>query len=144
MWAFFLFSCVFYFLKSDRYWKGFLNKRKKTSSKSMKKCVKLIKIIKIQAIWTLLERVMQARINLGGFLNFLYVFINWFSKGFLDRKYGNYTKKPWISKKIHQRTTDYEVIKHYFWKCCFPNIDYEVRNGYIWMKFLILLERNCL
>ena len=72
---FLIFSCVFYFLKSDRYWKGFLDKRKKTSSKSMKKCVKLINIIKILAIWTLLERVMQARINLDGFLNFLYVFI---------------------------------------------------------------------
>ena len=72
---FLYFLKFFHFLKSDRYWKGFLDKRKKTSSKSMKKCVKLIKIIKIQAIWTLLECVMQARINLDGFLNFLYVFI---------------------------------------------------------------------
>ena len=36
----------------------------------------LIKIIKIQAIWTLWERVIQARINLDGFLKFLYIFIN--------------------------------------------------------------------
>ena len=44
--------------------KGFLNIFFKKSKKYTKKCVKLIKITKIQALWTCLERLIQARINL--------------------------------------------------------------------------------
>ena len=42
------------------FWICFFKKNKKYT----KKCVKLIKITKIQALWTCLERLIQARINL--------------------------------------------------------------------------------
>ena len=58
------FCCFFRFSKKYLYTKGFLNIFFKKSKKYTKKCVKLIKITKIQALWTCLERLIQARINL--------------------------------------------------------------------------------
>ena len=72
MWMFFRF---FRFSKKYLYSKGFLNIFFKKNKKNTKKCVKLIKITEIQALWTCLERLIQARVNLDGFLEFLYVFI---------------------------------------------------------------------